>query len=156
MIIQKHAGISIEYNENSNTWKVDSDEHEMEFEADSLADAKKRIDLNLKKKGEGRFKRFKAWARGGYWNSDSMYLKVTVTSIVEGYHKDYSQAWISFPAIDEGKGRREKVNLVRLYVDTPENDEIFRKMNENLAKVNALNKENSVLMEKTEVVEYEP
>ena len=154
MIIQKHAGISIEYDENSNTWKVDSEKFEMEFIADSLNDAKKRIDLNMKKKGEGRFKRFKAWVRGGYWNSDSMYLKVTVTSISEGYHKDYSQAWIAFPADDEGKGRREKVNIASLYVDTPENDEIFRKVNANLAGANSLNKKNAVLLDVAEQVEY--
>lgn len=154
MIIQKHAGVSIEYIEGSNTWKVDSEKFEMEFTADSLVDAKKRIDLNMKKRGEGRFKRFKVWLRGGYWSSDSAYLKATVTSVVEGYHKDYSQAWISFPADDEGRGKREKVNLSSLYKDTPENDEIFRKINENLEMIRGLEKGNAVLLNKAEQVEY--
>lgn len=154
MIVEKHAGIRIEYEELHNRWKVDSDEYEMEFTADSLIDAKKRIDLNLKKKKEGRFKRFKAWRRGGYFDSSNTYLKVTVTSIVEGYREDYSQAWVSFPADDEGRGRREKANLASLYKDTPENDEIFRKINDGLEKIRVLEKNNAVLQDCAESVEY--
>lgn len=154
MIMIKHAGISIEYIEGSNTWKVDSEKYEMEFTADSLGDARKRIDLNLKKKGDGRFKRFKAWTHKGYWGSDKTYIKVTVTSVVEGPYKDYSQAWIAFPADDEGRGKREKVNLSSLYKDTHENVELFAKINKNLEKILVLENEKNALLEKAEVVEY--
>lgn len=144
-----YKDISIEYSESSNAWKVDDEKFGITLTSGSLADAKKGIDLNLKKQ----FKRFKAWKRGSTWRGDSkeFLVLVEVTSIIEEYRNP--EAWITYLKEDGGKGSREKTYLSNLYVDSPANQLAAKEINDFDKQADELTDKRDKLVETLESVE---
>jgi len=154
-MIVTHEAVTIEYNEKSNKWCVDSEIFGITFESDSLADAKVRITNSLKRQGEGRFKRFKAWKCGSYYGSGRLgeYLKVEVTSIIPD-RKNYDEAWITYPKQgDEKRGQREKVMMLYLYADTPKNAELVKQLNRLYEMRSKLEKDRETLASKLKKID---
>ncbi len=151
-----HEGAEIAYNEKNNKWCVDSETFGITFESDSLAAAKVRITDSLKKQGEGRFKRFKAWKPGNYYSPgvSGKYQKVEITSIILGGRTQ--EAWITYPKEgNEKRGQREKVMISRLYADTPENVDVVKQLNKLQEMHSKLEKERETLAGKLKRVEIE-
>lgn len=147
MIIVKHEGVEIKYDEVRNRWTVNDGEHGITLDRQSLEEAKKGITQVLKKQQTGRFKRFKAWYSSG-WGYDKGYRLVTVTSVVEKVDSYSSgEAWITYP---KGKGDRrpdrEKVMFQHLYKDTARN-------RQRVEKINGLRKQAEILDNKTKGIE---
>ena len=143
MIVERHSGIRIEYNEHSNKWEVDDSEHGVTLTAQGLADAKKRIDLALKKAGKGRFERFFAWRSGAGWSGGDKYTKVQITSVVEGG----AEAWVSFGGENRERRQREKAYLDRLYEDTTGNAAKIVEINDKVKERDEMDKVISNLKE---------
>ena len=152
----RHSDVNIEYDEQRNTWSADDDDKEIQLERNSLTELKKAIDDKLRAKQEGRFKRFTAIKKGrryGYGSRGNRYLIVTVTSILEtkssmGNH----EGWITYEKVGDERPDREKIYLSSLYADTPENREIMKVANKQMAHIENEEKELKAVEEKLEAL----
>lgn len=154
MVDVEHEGVKIRYNEPMDRWEVDDDEKEIKLSRSTLAEARKAITNKLRSKGTGRFKRFKAWTKGGWYSHRDKFMQVTVTSIVEddGLYTKTHEAWISYPRQGKSRPQREKVAISSLYKDTARNKERIKRHNAIVTEAQKLEKKAKDIKEKMDVV----
>jgi len=154
MVVIKHEGIEIKYDEFKNRWKVDDETNGITLDRVSLEEAKKGVTQALKNKGKGRHTRFKAWTRGG-WGMGKAFELVTVTSLAEAgstYH-NREEAWITYPKVSEkSRTRREKTVVSYLYKDTAINRQRIEKITTLNAQADKLSDKAKSVEEKLDVI----
>jgi len=155
MVVVKHEGVEIKYDEFSNRWTVNDETNGITLSRLSLEEAKKGVTQALKNKGKGRHTRFKAWTRGGWGGAGKIFELVTVTSLVDAgstYH-NREEAWITYPKVSENrKPRREKTLVSYLYKDTAINRQRIEKITELNAQANKLSDKATSIEEKLDTV----
>jgi hypothetical protein len=127
----------ITYNENSNTWNAEC----FSKPADTLANAKTRIDAKLDKEKRVPFNRFEAFVKRLNYDSGTWPL-VTITSVTD----DGKQAWAAIGKEREKIGSHYGPEPLKVFPNTPENAEL-------VAKIHALEKQTEEILKSIEVTE---
>lgn len=126
-----HRDIEITYNEHRNRWACEL----FSKDAESLADARERIDKKLDAEKKKPFQRFKAFVKSFGYGKGGSWPLVEVTSITD----DGKQAWVSLGSERQKTGSNYGNNPLGLYLHSAENAALVAEIHEHEKAIEALN-----------------
>lgn len=117
MLSEDYKGFKIVYQESTKDFVATRESDGREIRRQDIGTVRKAIRLLNRKK----FERIPCLYKG-YW-SDTV-IKATIISVIEDFHGNIKEVWISFTN-EDGKQKRQKEYVEHLFKQTPENLKIL-------------------------------